>query len=139
MEHLANHILCVRYVWRENPHHQLFSHKQKRCDNISIIQHLLCDIYCRYHFYTCTWRYNGEIVIVSSPAEIIWNDRPLPDVRVVNKDCAILAWFEYKDNEGLKKIDLIHPYEDELNPLRWHDNMLPIDINEVKYWAWIKK
>lgn len=99
----------------------------------------------------------------ADPSEIEWYETELPDVHLVPNRCGILAWFvhdfgtedskEWKDvcryssdelnfseiNGSLRRIEMIHPQQDSLNPLRWCDSSChPIGYCErVKYWAWI--
>lgn len=104
-------------------------------------------------------------MIPEQPGQIVWNDGDLPDVHTVPKDCCILAWFvndfpggpdsqEWKDlkrhwpeappweevHGKLRRIECVHPWENDLNPLRWCDSSChPIGYQEkVKYWAWIQ-
>lgn len=98
------------------------------------------------------------------PAEIQWFEGELPDVHLVPKNCSILAWFvhdfgsedskEWQDicrynkgvtynfaeiNGSLRRIEMVHPKEDSLNPLKWCDSScMPVGYCEkVKCWAWI--
>jgi hypothetical protein len=95
------------------------------------------------------------------PSEIQWIEGDLPDVHEVPKDCRILAWFvcwypkreewdhaarawadspKWEDvHEKTRRIEMVFPYENDLNPLRWCDSGChPIGYQEkVKYWAWI--
>lgn len=102
---------------------------------------------------------------LNQPSDIEWFEGDLPDIHLVPKDCCILAWFvndfpggpdskEWNDvlryctsplkwedvHEKLRRIELIHPWENDLNPLRWCDSSChPIGFQEkVKYWAWVR-
>lgn len=87
---------------------------------------------------------------MNHPKEMQWYDGDLPDVHTVPYDCCILAWFvndfpggpeskEWLDtlrwygskkyawedvHNHLRRIEMLHPWRDDLNPLRW--------------WAWIR-
>lgn len=78
---------------------------------------------------------------ISHPNNLEWLSEPLPNVQEIPKECWILVWI-VKDDK-LSTIKLIHPWEDELNPLRWCDgNGYPLgglcypDL-KVKHWAWV--
>lgn len=96
-----------------------------------------------------------------NPYDIQWIEGDLPDVHEVPKECRILAWFVcwYPDPEEWKlasrhwpdappweevqgktrRIEMLFPHENDLNPLRWCDSGgHPVGYQEkVKYWAWI--
>ena len=95
-----------------------------------------------------------------SPNDLKWIEGPLPPVQTVPKHSWLLAWFvndipmeEYerlKDsnyplphpdevNGKLRRIASVHPWENELNPLRWCDSScFPIGYQErVTHYAWI--
>lgn len=105
-------------------------------------------------------------IVPKCPADLQWFETELPDVHDVPKHCLILAWFvndfgsedskEWKDvlrsfkddaekpdfndwNGNIRRIEVIHPREDDLNPLKWCDSScMPIGYCErVKYWAWV--
>ena len=91
------------------------------------------------------------------PSEIEWIEGDLPDVHTVPKDCCVLAFIvcnvtmeEYEqckphcshpnDNGRLLRIRMCHPWENDLNPLRWCDSSMPIGYHEkVAHWAWLNK
>jgi len=105
---------------------------------------------------------------MNNPKEIEWFDGDLPDVHTVPYDCCILAWFvndfpggpeskEWKDivkwhgsaadkykwedvHNHLRRIEMVHPWKDDLNPLKWCDSGChPIGWQEkVIHWAWIR-
>jgi hypothetical protein len=75
--------------------------------------------------------------MIDNPSQIVWNKGSLPDVHSVPKKCFVLVWLG-DEKFNLKRIEVVSPREDTLNPLRWCDDMLPIDLKEVKYWAWIE-
>lgn len=103
---------------------------------------------------------------ITGPTELRWYETELPDVRLVPERCSVLAWFvhdfgsedskEWQDacrygngtganlnfseiNGSLRRIEMIHPRQDSLNPLRWCDSScMPIGYCEkIKYWAWV--
>lgn len=93
---------------------------------------------------------------MNSPHELEWIKGELPDVHTVSKNCWALAWFvthgdkpkywdsqtKWKDVIGkFRRVIEVHPYENELNPLRWCDSgCFPVGLEEkVVYYAWINK
>lgn len=104
--------------------------------------------------------------MINHPNDLHWIEGDLPDVHMVPKNCSILVWFvndfpdgpesqEWKDflrycvieqniswediHGKLRRISVIHPWSDQLNPLRWCDSSgHPIGYQEkAKYWAWV--
>ena len=99
--------------------------------------------------------------MIKCPIDLIWIDGDLPDVGLVSYDFWALAWFVYDENPSgtkrnednsyspvkrpdlagkFKKIAMVHPHGDNLNPVRWCDSSgHPIGYEEeVKHFAWIK-
>lgn len=64
-------------------------------------------------------------MILNHPDEIKWNDGPLPLVEDVPYSSRILVWITTPEGE-LMHLIIIHPYEDNLNPLRWCVNQFPL-------------
>ena len=91
-------------------------------------------------------------MILNHPNELKWNDGPLPLVEDVPYSSRILVWITTPEGE-LMHLTIIHPWMDNLNPLRWCVNQFPllgylaqysgvgIPAPEkdwiIKYWAWI--
>jgi len=106
---------------------------------------------------------------MNHPKDLEWFEGDLPDVHTVPYDCCILAWFvndfpggpdskEWKDivkwhqqcgqdkwkwedvHNHLRRIEMVHPWKDDLNPLRWCDSSChPIGCQErVIHWAWLR-
>lgn len=99
---------------------------------------------------------------VINPEEIKWVKGDLPPISTIPKESCLLVWMvndipvedyeQWKDtmmslpdpnevNGTLRRIILVHPWENELNPLRWCDsNCYPIGFHEkVAWYAWIKR
>jgi hypothetical protein len=108
-----------------------------------------------------------KFAMLNKPEDIKWIEGELPDVSSVSEDCWILAWFVHdfpggpeseqwkrilrlttsktplvwEDIHGsFRSIELVHLFENELNPLKWvNSSGHPIGWEEkVKYWAWVK-
>jgi hypothetical protein len=98
---------------------------------------------------------------VEHPKDLEWIEGDLPTVDRVPTNCWALAWMVFGENPtGMKKNDdnsyspeprpdlagkfrritMVHPHGDKLNPIRWCDSSQhPIGYEEaVKYFAWIK-
>lgn len=93
---------------------------------------------------------------ISHPDELIWIEGDLPDIRTVDKNCAALVWLVQaipekdfkifkinnsgcdpkKTNGTLMTLEVLRPWEDELNSLRWDGRSLGNWL-KVKYYAWI--
>ena len=99
--------------------------------------------------------------MVKCPKDLKWIDGDLPAVDSVSYDCWALAWMVYNENPTgmkrnednsysseprpdlageFKKITMVHPHGNKLNPVRWCDSSgYPIGYEEeVKHFAWIK-
>lgn len=95
--------------------------------------------------------------MLQHPNQIKWNEEPLPNVEEVPYDSRILVWATTPEGE-LRFLHVIHPYKNDLNPLRWCVDQFPLmgflaqskenstggyspDPENnwiVKYWAWIE-
>ena len=75
------------------------------------------------------------------PQDLEWIEGDLPDVATVPKNSWYLVWIVGVESKELWTILTVHPWENELNPLRWCDSSsFPLGGTllaeaEVAYWA----
>lgn len=85
------------------------------------------------------------------PQDLQWIEGDLPDVLSVPKDTWYLAWIVDIQSRKVVNVEAVHPWGNELNPIRWCSSSMPIDgwmytyegkemvkKYEVAYWAEIK-
>lgn len=78
-----------------------------------------------------------EQIVSSNPNEIKWIEGDLPDPKTVPKDSRALVWLVDDVDGELKRITVVSPRGDKLNPIRWGDGF-PIGYQEkVKFYAWL--
>lgn len=98
--------------------------------------------------------------MIKHPNDIKWIEGMLPSVESVPYDARVLVWLVHWNdsimidhptggirsytfrkapelNGKLKSIGLACPYQDKLNPLKWNYEGLPINHEEVRFWAWL--
>jgi len=100
------------------------------------------------------------------PKELEWIEGDLPPVEDVPYNCWVLVWFVHditqeehdrcakmmsnypnmiepgpEHNGKLRRIEMCHPWMDNLNPLRWCDSSgMPVGYHEkAGFWAWLNK
>jgi hypothetical protein len=59
---------------------------------------------------------------IKHPKDLVWHDGPLPDITTVSKNSWFLVWVIMIESQELAFVEMVHPYENELNPLRWCDS-----------------
>jgi hypothetical protein len=78
-----------------------------------------------------------EQVVYLNPNEIKWIEGDLPDPKTVSTNSKVLVWLVDDVGGALKRITMVSPWGDNLNPIRWRDNHSIGYQEKVKYYAWL--